>query len=58
MRHPSGRPRRVLRKVGLPIERVPSDEPLTPGLRKKELQEAIGFVTHFRDSEYEDDCED
>jgi hypothetical protein len=36
--------------------RPPYDEPLTPGLRSKELVEAIGFVTDYSDvSEYEDD---
>lgn len=37
--------------------RPPFDEPLTPGLRKDCNTEAIGFVTHFADSEYEDEWE-
>ncbi len=37
--------------------RPPNDEPLTPGLRKDINTEAIGFVHHFSESEYEDDCE-
>jgi hypothetical protein len=39
------------------IPREPHDEPLTPGLRKKELSECIGFVTDFTESEYEDEWE-
>ena len=39
------------------IPREPYEEPLTPGLRRRELESAIGFVTDFADSDYEDDCE-
>jgi hypothetical protein len=37
------------------IPREPHEEPLTPGLRRRELEPAIGFVHHFTESEYEDD---
>ncbi|MTW19388.1 hypothetical protein GJ689_24670 [Rhodoplanes serenus] len=42
-RHPSGRPIHRRRVVPLPITREPRDEPLTPGLRRDESAEAIGF---------------
>lgn len=37
------------------IPREPYDGPLSPGLRKDLNTEAIGFVHHFDESEYEDD---
>jgi hypothetical protein len=45
--HPSGRPvRRETARIAS-IQRIPRDEPLTPRLRRRELVEAIGFVTSF-----------
>jgi hypothetical protein len=46
-RHPSGRPIRLRRVVGLPITREPHDEPLTPGLRRADLPDRIGFHHDF-----------
>jgi hypothetical protein len=34
--------------------RVPHDEPLTPGLRKAETQDAIGFVHEFNVTDTDD----
>jgi hypothetical protein len=43
--HPSGSPIRVYITKGLSIPRVPYNEPLSPGLRKKYVDTtAIGFV--------------
>lgn len=42
-RHPSGRPVARDNYRRLPILRVPNGEPLTPGLRRRELSSAIGF---------------
>lgn len=49
--HPSGRPRRVdyNKEIGYP--RIPNDEPLTPRLRKREFEQAIGFTAAFRDED-------
>ncbi|WP_158859725.1 hypothetical protein [Rhodoplanes serenus] len=55
-RHPSGRPIRPRRVVGLPITREPHDEPLTPGLRRADLPDRIGFhVGLLPDNQDEDD---
>jgi hypothetical protein len=37
--------------------RVPHHEPLSPGLRKEDLPEAIGFVHHFKcdDEDYDEE---
>lgn len=54
--HPSGRPIRPRRVVPPPITREPPDEPLTPGLRRAELPDRIGFhVGLIPDRENEDD---
>lgn len=42
-KHPSGRPLARDNYRRLPITRVPNYEPLTPGLRRRELSSAIGF---------------
>lgn len=42
--HPSGRPIRKQDKRMLGFNRRPYDEPLTPGLRKQEPANAIGFT--------------
>jgi hypothetical protein len=41
--HPSGRPIRRDEYRRLPIMRIPSDGPVTPSLRRRELTSAIGF---------------
>ena len=53
-KHSSERPirRQDIRRLG--FTRMPYSEPLTPGLRKAELKEAIGF-TH---SLYKEDSDD
>lgn len=53
-KHPSGRPIRHDKCKGRPIWRVPDSGPVTPGLRRKELQPAIGFTVgnyHSQDDE-------
>lgn len=54
-KHPSGRPIRGRNRRERPAsgERR-SDEPLTAGLRRKDLSSAIGFVTTFSDDEPQD----
>lgn len=41
--HPSGRPIKRDDFRRLPVLRVPSDGPLLPSLRRRELASAIGF---------------
>jgi hypothetical protein len=43
-KHPSGKPTRDQPRKELPIPRVPEREPLTPGLRRRELASAFGFT--------------
>lgn len=38
----------------LPIMRIPSDGPVTPGLRRRELRDAIGFRMPRNDEDDED----
>lgn len=52
--HPSGRPIRYERPKRLGFTRVPDDEPLTPGLRKRRYDtNAIGFTARLND-EFDD----
>lgn len=53
--HPSGRPVRSRRVVGLPITREPRDEPLTPGLRREAFPDRIGFHVGLLPDQHEDD---
>lgn len=55
-RHPSGRPFRRAPVCRLSIVRAPRDEPLTPGLRRDQPEDAIGFlVPHLSGRDDEDD---
>jgi len=54
MRHPSGRPIVKEKRGVVSLLNPPNDEPLTPGLRREELPEAMGFVHDFT-STYEDE---
>lgn len=45
--HPSGRPKAPDNYRALGFRRLPPDEPLTPGLRRRDLGEAIGFHAEF-----------
>ncbi len=47
MGHPSGRPIVKEKRGVTSLSNIPDDEPLTPGLRRQELQEAMGFVHDF-----------
>lgn len=51
------RPRDRHSKAHYSQPRIPYDEPLTPGLRKEDLPEAIGFVHHFKcdDDDYDEE---
>ncbi len=53
LRHPSGRPIVKEKRGVVSRANVPDDEPLTPGLRRQELQEAVGFIHDF--TPFEDD---
>lgn len=53
--HPSGRPVHDVEPRPLPIPRLPPEEPLTPGLRQRELASAIGF--HHVEPEWDDEEE-
>ena len=55
--HPSGRPLcQDIEPRPLPVPRLPPEEPLTPGLRRRELADAIGFHHIVRD--WDEDEED
>jgi hypothetical protein len=45
--HPSGRPIREQIIKRLSFTRTPFDEPLTPGLRKPPIANAIGFTARL-----------
>lgn len=45
--HPSGRPIRKQNIRALGFNRRPYDEPLTPGLRREEKTNAIGFTARI-----------
>jgi hypothetical protein len=49
-KHPSGRPIRE-RNVKAAIYRAAPNEPLTPGLRKRETAQAIGFTVDLMSNE-------
>lgn len=57
-RHPSGRPVRRHVTKGLPIERRPRDEYLTPSMNAKDLPDRIGFVHDFPSEDDWDDEEE
>lgn len=55
IRHPSERPiRKDDRERRLGFTRRPFDEPLTPGLRRDVMTNAIGFTAHFPSDEDEE----
>lgn len=56
-KHPSGRPIRRERVVPMPITREPRDEPLTPGLRRRDRADAIGFHVGFLPGDQREDEE-
>jgi hypothetical protein len=53
--HPSGRPLRNEREVGRPIWRVPDDGYVTPRLRLKTYESAIGFTARLTAQEDDED---
>jgi hypothetical protein len=54
--HPSGRAiRRRLVKNAQPIQRIPPEEPLSPGLRVAELESAIGFHAQIAAADDDED---
>ena len=55
MQHPSGRP--VVREKRGTISRtnIPHHEPLTPGLQRGDLQEAIGFTANLISNDEDDE---
>ena len=54
MRHPSGRPVVKEKRGVTSLLNPPNDEPLTPGLRRGDLPEAIGFTAGLT-ADYDDD---
>jgi hypothetical protein len=57
-RHPSGRPIRKSQRGIVSRPRFIDSEPLTPGLRKEEGAEAIGFLVDYLPGDEPDDDED
>jgi hypothetical protein len=55
LRHPSDKPIRRDRETRLGFTRRPHDEPLTPGLRRREGASAIGFLADIA-NDREEDC--
>lgn len=58
LRHPSGRPIRESKRGVVSRPRFIESEPLTPGLRKEEGTEAIGFLVDILPGDQTDDEED
>jgi len=56
MGHPSGRPVTKEKRGTVSRANIPDDEPLTPGLRRLEPQDAVGFIHDF--TSLDDDDED
>jgi hypothetical protein len=57
LRHPSGRPLRQQRRGVISRPRLVDDGPLTPGLRKEEGCEAIGFTVDYLPGQEDDEEE-
>lgn len=58
LRHPSGRPLRKQQRGVVSRPRFVETEPLTPGLRKEEGVEAIGFTVDLLSGDDEEEWED
>ena len=54
-RHPSGRPITKERRGIISRPKKTDDEPLTPGLRDRDLPEAFGFIHDFTTNDDDDE---